>query len=177
MVRIAFCGRLASGKTTASQIIEEMMDDVNILSFASRLKELATELYGMPVDKKNRSLLQNLGQKMKEIDHNVWVNAVVNKINKMDKNENIIIDDLRFPNEWEALKSLGFIIIRLKVEPSIQIERIKKTYPDNWGVHLERLEHITEIALKNYYADYTLESNDHDILYNSLVKIVKSIKK
>ena len=48
---------------------------------------------------KNRELLQSIGTKMREIDEDIWIKYVL----KNNKN-NIIIDDLRYPNELEALK-------------------------------------------------------------------------
>ena len=121
---------------------------------------------------KDRVLLQKLGQNMREIDKDVWVNAVINKV---DKCENIVIDDLRLPNEWYALKSKNFTIIRLVIKPTTQLERIKELYPNDWEVHVERLEHITEIALKNYDADYTLECDNLEDLETKLSNILKDI--
>ena len=43
-----------------------------------KIKELATDLFGM--GKKDRLLLQCLADKMKEIDENVWVKYISNKI-------------------------------------------------------------------------------------------------
>ena len=145
-MRIAFSGKICSGKTTAANIVESMLGcEATIkLSVASRVKELATDLFGM--EQKDRKLLQVLGQKMKEIDPEVWVRALVKQVNNCG-DKHIVIDDLRFPNELRALRENGFIIIRLEIDPELQLKRIKDTYPDTWESHVARLDNVSETAL------------------------------
>lgn len=101
---------------------------------------------------------------------------VITQINKfIDDNYpyNIVIDDLRFPNELEKLKSEGFYIIRLNISPQIQLERLKNKYPDNYQNHLKGLNHNSEIHIDKLDVDYTIES-DHN-LKGTLDKILLSI--
>ena len=145
-MRIAFSGKICSGKTTAANIVESMLgcEATTKLSVASRVKELAIDLFGM--EQKDRKLLQVLGQKMKEIDPEVWVRALVKQVNNCG-DKHIVIDDLRFPTELRALRENGFIIIRLEIDPELQLKRIKDTYPDTWESHVARLDNISETAL------------------------------
>ena len=46
-------------------------------SFADKLKEIAKDLFFMK--EKNRNLLINIGQKMRDIDENIWVNYTIKK--------------------------------------------------------------------------------------------------
>ena len=168
-MKIAFCGRLASGKTTAANIVQGLIPETKRLSFAARIKELATELYGMDPNVKDRALLQDLGQKLREIDSDVWCNVVINKVPNFSS---IVIDDLRFPNEWKALKENGFVIVKLWIDRDTQIKRIKETYPDTWTEHVDRLENISETALDNYKADYNIKSTDLEYMTNCIKEIV-----
>ena len=145
-MRIAFSGKICSGKTTAANIVESMLgcEATTKLSVASRVKELAIDLFGM--EQKDRKLLQVLGQKMKEIDPDVWIRALIKQVNDCG-DKHIVIDDLRFPNELRALRENGFIIIRLEIDPELQLKRIKETYPDTWESHVSRLDNISETAL------------------------------
>lgn len=144
MIKIAFSGKLCSGKTTSANIIAQLLNDAKILSFAGKLKELAIELFGMT--KKDRLLLIKLGEKMREIDPDVWVNYLIKETKKYDI---VIIDDLRFPNEYDALVKEGFILIRINITKEQQLERLKILY-DDWENHVSKLNHDTEIALDNY---------------------------
>lgn len=170
-VRIAFSGKICSGKTTAANILSERIElraleagvlfqkTVVRLSVASKVKELAIDLFGMDPAKKDRKLLQVLGQKMKEIDSEVWIRALTNQV-KQCKDSHIIIDDVRFPNEFDALRKLNFVIIRLDIDPVLQLERLKNTYPESWETHVLRLDNISETALDNCKDfDYVIDIN------------------
>jgi len=55
---------------------------------------------------KDRQILQTLGDKMKDIDQDVWIKYTNKLINSY---EWVIIDDLRFQNEFEYLKNTGLL--------------------------------------------------------------------
>jgi dephospho-CoA kinase len=167
MVRIAFSGRMTSGKTTASNMVLDILPNTVKLSFSTRLKELATELYGMV--EKDRPLLLELGLKLREVDPEVFVNVMKNRL---VNNKNIVIDDLRLPNEYKMLKKNGFIIIRLDITPETQIKRIMNLYPDTWNEHLENINNYTEVSLDDYDFDYTIDSNTLESMADRLTKII-----
>lgn len=154
MVKIAFSGKMTSGKTTAATMVKNRIPDAKIISFAGKLKELAVDLFDMK--NKDRVLLQELGSKMREINKDVWLNYA---IKESLKHRHIIIDDLRLENEYKALKNEGFIIVRLDVDKTTQIKRLKQLYPNSWEQQMNRLDHHTEIALDNYSFDYRVDSN------------------
>ena len=174
MVRIAFCGRMTSGKTTCSDMVVKIIPNTIKLSFANRIKELSIELFGMDPNTKDRKLLQDVGRKMREVDPDVWTNALINKIRSFPGDQNIVVDDLRFMNEYEALKKENFIIIRLNVKASTQLKRLSDIYPNNWREHVERLEDISEIALNDCEVDYNIDSNEN-CLYSKIKGIVEII--
>ena len=68
------------------------------------------------------AVIINFGQKMREINPDVWTNYLVNKLPRY--NINCVVDDVRFINEYKKLKELGFKFIRLEIELDFQIERI-----------------------------------------------------
>ena len=119
-MKIALTGKMCSGKTF---ITEQLVGkyDLKKFSFGGKVKEIATDLFSM--EGKDRLLLQNLADKMKLIDQDIWAKYVMTQIAEQD---NIIIDDLRFKNEHKFLREKGFIIIRLIVDENIRIDRLKK---------------------------------------------------
>ena len=97
-MKIAICGKMCSGKTTIANLIKEYDNRYEIFSFGKKVKVIANELFGMDLNNKNRSLMVQIGTKMREIDLNVWANYIINETK--DK-EFCIIDDLRFQNELD----------------------------------------------------------------------------
>jgi dephospho-CoA kinase len=69
-------------------------------------------MYSHLVDKKltPRDVLQMLGDNTRGIHPNVWVNSLFADWTKRKK---WIVTDVRFPNEYEAIKERGGIIIRV----------------------------------------------------------------
>jgi hypothetical protein len=158
-------GRINSGKDTVGKIIQYLTDDTvsktvypkfeefdkldvgnegyhpwQIKKFAGKLKQIASLLTGIPVEKFEdqefkkldmnsewgmtyREFLQRLGtEAMREGLHtNVWVNALfadykaIERIpeKRMSIMPNWIITDMRFPNEMEAVVEKGGLTIRV----------------------------------------------------------------
>ena len=91
---------------------------------------------------KDRTLLTSIGQKMREIDSEVWINYV---IDQCSTKEFCLIDDLRYQNEYEALVKNGFKIIQLNISDELQEKRIKDIYPQNYNDHLKNRNHLSEL--------------------------------
>jgi len=111
LTRIALTGKMGSGKSTASHFLEDY--GFKCFSFASKLKELATDLFKM--EGKDRELLQRFGSAMREIDRDVWARYLVENIEANCPIETCraVVDDLRYLNEAELLKKHGFVLVRL----------------------------------------------------------------
>lgn len=122
---------------------KELWPYIKIYHFADPLKEMAINLFGLsykqvygtdedknslthlvwenmpacPPDKTGnmtaRDFLQHFGTNIvRKIYNNAWVNATINRITTEDS-ELSIIPDVRFPNEVNAIKDNGGIVIRL----------------------------------------------------------------
>ena len=117
---------------------------------------------------KDRKLIQSFAQKLKEIDENVWINYLDNKLKTELKDEDyIVIDDLRFPNEYNYLRKNNFIIIKLIINNNLQIKRLKETYPENYNNHINSIKDVSEIYIDELEADYKIEvihENENNIL-------------
>lgn len=144
-----------------------------IKKFAGKLKTIASLLTGIPVEKFEdqefkktnlsdewstvsglstrhkvrkdmtvRDLLQKLGTEcMRNCLHeNVWVNALFADIKDEDK---VIITDMRFPNEMEAVNKRNGITIRV-------------VRPDLHSFNSMLLSHASERALDNAKFDYEI---------------------
>lgn len=168
MLKIAISGKMGSGKTTMFNAIRDFHNQnhfnltgeedelVTRLSLADPVKEVASRYFGMPPTTKDRKLLQQIGQKFREIDPDVWVKILNNKAEALDllsrnehntKWEAVICDDVRFPNEAKALKEAGWIMIRLEVSEKEQQRRLQEAYGDDWKEHWKNRNEISETAL------------------------------
>jgi len=163
-MKIAITGKICSGKSTLANIIKYRLN-LEKYSFADNVKKYAKELFDMSY--KDRKLIQELAEKLKEIDNDIWIKQLDKNIKDKD---NIIIDDLRFENEYNYLRSNKYFIIKLLIDKNQQIKRIKELYKENANEHIERLEHISELNIDKLDADLVINTNDINI--ETLIEII-----
>ena len=140
-MKLAITGKMCSGKTTLCNNLCFIEPRFQIFSFGKKVKEVATDLFDMDPSIKDRSLLTSLGQKMREVDSEVWINYV---IKQTEGSRYCLVDDLRYQNEYEALVKNGFKIIQLNISDELQEKRIREVYPDNFEDHLSARTHLSE---------------------------------
>lgn len=116
---LAFTGGLGSGKSEALSIIQNIKGKRNVhsLKFAQplyELQDLIQQHLQLP-KKKDRTLLQLLGTDWgRSIDPDIWVNQFVKTSQIMrDFYEIVVCDDMRFSNEFRAVKAEGFKTVRI----------------------------------------------------------------
>ena len=165
MVKIALCGKMASGKTTLANKFVDEYDGFGRFSLADAVKRFARFVYDIPEGVKDRVAFQKIGDgARKELYENIWIDAVLNliaqheEINELENGnegfvENFVIDDVRYLNEVEYLKKEGWITIKLDISDDLQIRRLKKTYPDNWEVHVAARNHASEAEVDQIPSD------------------------
>lgn len=88
-----------------------------------------------------RRLLQRLGTEAGRnlLGENIWVDAALTGHHEDDR---IVVTDVRFPNEAQAIKAAGGIIVRVE-RPGVAAANA----------------HVSERALDDWKFDYTLENN------------------
>lgn len=139
---IAFAGRKQSGKTTCAEAVyqafcADLLDTsaAKIYNFADPLKKdicmnilglTYDQCYGSDIDKNTtthlvwegnnltaREVMQIVGTDIfRKMYTNVWADSTINKI-KTEKKQLAIIADCRFPNEVEAVRKSGGLVIKL----------------------------------------------------------------
>lgn len=179
---IAFAGRKQSGKTTCSEAVAEVFsgmfgsDTAVLYNFADPLKkDICMNILGLTHDQcygsdesKNelvncywenkqltaREVMQFVGTDIfRKLQTNVWADATISKITK-DNFPLAIIADCRFPNEVEAIKKAGGIVIKLTRNP-------------------HNSDHDSETALD---ADRYDQSNFDMIIMNHAMEIPEQIR-
>ena len=161
-MKIAITGKMCYGKTTVANIIKEYDDEYQIFSFGQKVKDIATDLFDM--QNKDRTLLTSIGTKMREIDSDIWAKYIIKSCRDL---ENVVIDDLRYQNEYRYLLEHDFKIIVLTLPVEIQIDRIKELYPENYQDHLNNMFHVSEKGI-----DFI----DNDRLYIDMSQDIETIR-
>lgn len=168
---IGISGKKNSGKSTVSEILNKK--GFYLDSFASTVKDIAALLFSYPRERLEGNTLEDrlwretedynlskfLGKSFSPrnaltmigtdigrntIHENIWIKTVFDRYEKSsNQNRNLVITDVRFPNEFDSIKSYKNIITF-----NIRISRPQNTIS----------EHISEIALddkdKNGEFDY-----------------------
>lgn len=124
MRRVAFAGPMASGKSTAAQRVHEQFGHQRV-SIAAPVYQIARDMFGMTT--KDRALLQTIGMTGRALDPDTWIRKC---IESLEDGVSYVVDDVRFPNEVEALRRCGFVVIWLKTSPEERARRIRALYPE-----------------------------------------------
>lgn len=117
-MKIAIMGKAGSGKDTIADYMVEKYGYKKV-SFAMGLKNVATGLYFMKG--KDRKLLQDLGTALRSVRKSVFIDYTLSKVE-----ENTVISDLRFEDEYRRLTEEGFFIIKVEAPTMERLERISK---------------------------------------------------
>jgi len=141
---IALTGPKGSGKDTVARMIAEQYDDVKTIAFADPIKEVIQDLFHL--DKSNvnqydqfkrstlkyvlpgytelgvsaRHVVREIGMLMRTYDDKQFIQYVVNNI-RYEPLTTWVVTDLRFDNEYMALKGLGAKIINI-MRPSYEYD-------------------------------------------------------
>ncbi len=156
-----FIGFTGSGKSTYSDYLKFRMEEafgikVYRPSFSQKIEEIARDLFGMA--QYDRSLLQDIGNKLRELDPAVWAKHIIRDL-KANNKLPVVCDGLRKPEELEAFRqALGnFVVIRLEADEKKLLEHYKAKY----GRYptTEQMTNPAETAIASLHADMTLFNN------------------
>ena len=138
---VAITGKAGSGKSTMADFLVSTYG-FKKYSFAAAVKDVARELFSMV--EKDRSLLQKIGDGMRQIDPDVWIDYTMNRI-IAEGIEDVVIDDLRYLNEAQILKLHGFTIIRLTGR--------------GWEMTEEQMAHPSEMEIDKIEYDHVIDTS------------------
>ncbi|WLW38536.1 deoxynucleoside monophosphate kinase [Streptomyces phage Vanseggelen] len=143
--RDAFADRLRSFLLALDPWVDTF-PDVGVV----RLSKLV-DAYGWDRAKRTfpeiRRLLQRAGTEAgrKVLGANVWVSALMQDFDP--ENEALVVSDVRFPNEADAIRQAGGVVVRVN-RPGVG----PKEDPGGWV-------HESEVALDHYDFDITIEND------------------
>ena len=177
MIRVALTGKKTSGKTSVANYLCASYG-FKRLSFGNHLKRVCSTAINKPLNKfydnkselvgdgpakwdTYRDVLIKIGQSIKQHYPDIWVDYVLNELNTYYPESNVVIDDLRFLDEYKAIKNEGFYVVKV-VRPGIEESNdITETEMDGIPVDLVVYNNgqITELhkVANQIYQTYALE--------------------
>jgi dephospho-CoA kinase len=167
-LKIALLGKMRSGKDTIGEYAASKYGFVRY-AFGDELKRYYHELFGK-TESKPREGYQWFGQICRSHDPDIWVRKCFENIHE----QNVIITDLRQPNEYERCLNEGFTFIKVHCDDDIRIKRILEK---NDRFNTKDLQHETESYIDTYEYDYLIENNSTlDELLKKFDEIFTDIK-
>lgn len=145
-MRLAISGKAKAGKDTLASMLCKNNSNINIYGFADRVKEVAKSMFPQMIlenlygdshlreemvpgtNLTYRQVLLDIGKLGRSYDKDFWVKSM---IPLFDNNQDVIIKDLRFENEYNFLKSHDFFLIRIKRQLHTKILDISETEQDS----------------------------------------------
>jgi dephospho-CoA kinase len=161
IIKIALCGGMRSGKDAVGELLVKY-HNFRRYAFGKAIKELCQYYFPERMEGgKDRKLFQGVGQDLRKYDEDIWVKAVFEEIRETDTwpAKNIVITDLRQPNEYKAVRAEGFHIVRVNASPEARQRRAEAAGD---VFHEEDMQHETESHFEGFTVDYELH-NDGDL--------------
>jgi hypothetical protein len=154
---IAISGKAAAGKDTVGEELVRHLTasgiEARIVKLAAPIYDEAIYLFGLDPSKKDRRLLQSIGDSHTQVDPTYYPRLLIEELrerhNALSDFDPLfpVVTDLRKVVEAEYLQQMGFALVRLDIHPIAQTERIMRLYGEEG---LNRLLHWTETDLDHY---------------------------
>lgn len=179
-IKIAITGEIRSGKDTVTEYIQDTNWGLNMkkLYFAEGIESIIRTYLPEAYEgnAKPRKHFQEVGQYMREVNVDVWVNYVERKYKYLQSKgiTNFICTDLRQFNEYDWLKANGFTIIKVETDSEIRIERMKAS-GDKFDA--QSLVHPVEMKIRSLKYDYLITNNTTlEDLYAQVDNVLDELK-
>lgn len=174
-MKIAVSGKLGAGKNLFHDIAQELFPELKFEEgkFADLIYCIHYDIQStldLPA-KKDGKLLQFLGKHFRDtISKSFWVDKFFEKEAYRD-HKNLIITDVRFPEEFEECKKRGYVLIRIN-----RTQELRDNNLGNRDINHESetaLDHVPDSAF-----DYTINNNGSFQLFESaVISIIEELKR
>lgn len=180
-------GLIEGGKSTVADYLVENYG-YQKMSFSTALKESTMNLFGLTPDQvfttkgkatvddfwgiTPREILQRYGtESIREVfGYDFWVRVLDKKIRSMNPDSKIVVDDVRFLEESELIKSYGgqiWHVYRKKIYPENRIQKIKRCILE--FLKLKTKVHKSELPLPDSIIDKVLDNTkDYEWIHGQI---------
>jgi len=167
-------GKAGSGKGEVAKLIKEYyiykLENCVITEYSKYLKGFAKELTdwdGNP-NTKPRKYLQELGDKIRKLDSKYFINNMIDDMKIYEElADNVVVSDVRFPDEIEDIKLNFDNVYAIYVENQFAPSKLT----------IEEQSHRTETALESYNEfDYILANDTMELLKDKVFKYLEGLE-
>ncbi|MCW2279241.1 AAA family ATPase [Heliophilum fasciatum] len=175
-MKIALTGKMRAGKDTAA---DYLVNHFGFKRFAlgDGIRDLCGQLFpGADAEGKPRTLYQNVGEAMRKIESDVWINHLLRRIDEETRHgDNIVVTDIRQWEEYFSMMDNGFIIGRINAS---EIQRIRRMKALGDQVNINRIRHKTEKVVDKLFVDFEIE-NEGSVreLYRQMDQVLINLTK
>lgn len=169
-IKICFVGKMRSGKSEAvNYMLEKFKGEVEVVDFGDALKEVVNSLHPEKRGVKDRAKLQEIGQYMRKLDEDIWINPVKHKIENTDK-KIIVCASCRQKNEYDFLNKIGFLFVRVSCLDSLRVRRAENS-GDKFN--LKDFVHETEMGIDDFECELEIVNDwSKDKFYSNIDSVV-----
>lgn len=169
------CGKSGSGKGEVAKLIKEYFvykkQNTVITEFSKPLKTFAKELtdWNGELETKPRGYLQGLGDQIRSIDEKFFINNMLNDLRMYEHfTNNVVISDVRFPQEIDEIKLAYDNVYALYVENNFSQSKLS----------IAEQMHKTETALDKYEDfNYIIVNDVYESLRDKVFKVMEEVMK
>lgn len=160
-LKIAIVGEMRTGKDTVAEIIKDLeTNKTTKFAFSEGIHHIIKLLMPHVYEQgKPRKELQQIGQFMRKLYPDVWIDYVFNSLGfewASKRGYNMVFTDVRQPNEVTRLKEKGFTILKVTAPVDLRVGRIihaGDTFETTY------LNHETELVVSQLPYDYEIANN------------------
>lgn len=163
--KILINGRACAGKDEIANYLVDKYGFIKI-SFATEIYNIAHNLFKM--QRKDRGLLQNIGQKVREIDPDIFVKWAVEEAKKYER---VVIADCRQKNEYDICVDGGFFPVRVTAPFDQRVDRAIKR--DGFMPDTCLWERETETGADNGIYYEIVNDDTFEKLYEQIDKLMR----
>ncbi len=163
-VDIGLCGYKRAGKTTVAEILCDSYGYYHG-SFASPLRFFVADVLGMtlaqleseketPIDWLDgvtpRKMMQTVGTEWgrRMVHPEMWVRSLRQRISPaLDRGQNVVVSDVRFRNEAQALRDIGGVIVRVTRPGAVRGDHQSESEVDAIAADFEFTNDVKPYAL------------------------------
>lgn len=182
-VKVGILGEIRAGKDTVSELIAQHLwsmgtkKPTEYFAFSKGIHDVIELVMPEVYQKgKPRKELQTIGQDMRKLKPDVWVDYLFKHpaFTFCERSgQNIIITDVRQPNEAKRLQEKGFHIIKVTASQEVRMQRAIQA-GDNFNP--EMFNHETEKAIQLCPYDFLIDnSHSIDVLEENVTEILKEV--
>lgn len=185
-VKLALCGGMRAGKDEVAAYLCSVYG-FQRFAFGDGIRQLCRDYLPELMEAgKPRALLQGIGQDLRKYDPDVWVKWLLVEIEAAryelqletgtiaEDDLNVVVSDLRQPNEYARLRAEGYRILRVNASDEIRRQRMRDAGDI---VSEDSIMHETESHYAGFAVDLDIWNNgNREELYAQIDSYLRSLK-